>query len=139
MKERIQRHFPWITALILAVFCGCFLLMYVSPMKDVSLDLSVRPPDSLDYDPEQYDSKGWSVYTRQGDAADFRDVTDIDAVDDVIEQIDKLRSYRRDSKLEKKLPDRFFPQKIFVFIHCEESLSNEYRKPQQMNRGSFIR
>lgn len=69
MKERIQRYFPWVTALILAMFCGCFLLMYVSPMKDVSLDLSVRSPDSLDYDPEQYDSKGWSVYTRQGDAA----------------------------------------------------------------------
>lgn len=57
-----------ITTLILGVFCACILMMYVMPMKDVSLDLSFRSlEDSLNYDPEQYDSKGWSVYIRQGD------------------------------------------------------------------------
>ena len=69
MRHRLLHYGPLVIALILAVFCACILFIYVSPMEDVSLDLSLIPQeDSLDYDPEQFDSKGWTVYTQEGEA-----------------------------------------------------------------------
>ena len=66
-KYRLQQHIPLILALILGIVCTCTLLTYAKPMEDVSLDLSLGPDDSLDYDPESFDSKGWTVYTQEGD------------------------------------------------------------------------
>lgn len=67
MHRRFLQYWPLMIALILAFFCTCILLIYVSPMEDVSLDLSLIPQeDSLDYDPDQFDSKGWTVYIQEG-------------------------------------------------------------------------
>ena len=68
MRERIRRHIPLIVSLILAAFCACILCMYVSPMEDLSLDLSLMPAEEgfVDIDPESFDSKGWTVYTQAG-------------------------------------------------------------------------
>lgn len=41
-------------------------MMYASPMEDVSLNLSLAVGDSLDYDPADFDNKGWTVYTQEG-------------------------------------------------------------------------
>ena len=68
MRNRIQRYTPMMIALLMALFCSAFLMIYVSPMKDVSLDLSLAPQeDALVLDPEDFDSKGWSVYTQEGE------------------------------------------------------------------------
>ncbi len=40
--------------------------MYASPMEDVSLNLSLAVGDSLDYDPADFNNKGWTVYTQEG-------------------------------------------------------------------------
>ena len=68
MRNRIQRYAPMMIALLMALLCASFLMIYVSPMKDVSLDLSlVSREDSLVINPEEFDSKGWTVYTQEGD------------------------------------------------------------------------
>lgn len=41
-------------------------MMYASPMEDVSLNLSLAVGDSLDYNPADFDNKGWTVYTQEG-------------------------------------------------------------------------
>jgi len=52
---------------------GAVLLMYAFPMSDVSLDLSLMPKsDELVLDPEDFDSKGWTVYT-----ADAENITEL--------------------------------------------------------------
>ena len=69
MKERIRRHGPLIVSLILVVFCACILIMYVSPMEDLSLDLSLMV-EAEGFLPEEFgepDTKGWTVYTQEGD------------------------------------------------------------------------
>ena len=69
MKERIRRHGPLIVSLILAVICACTLIMYVSPMEDLSLDLSLMV-EAEGFLPEEFgepDTKGWTVYTQEGD------------------------------------------------------------------------
>ena len=68
LKEHIRRHIPLIVSLILAVFCACILCIYVSPMEDLSLDLSLTVEDGfISDDPADYDSKGWTFYTQEGD------------------------------------------------------------------------
>ena len=68
MKDRIQRYIPLVLALLLAVLCAWVFTIYASPMEDVSLDLSLIPQeDRLIADPEQFDNKGWTVYTQEGD------------------------------------------------------------------------
>ena len=67
MIERIRRYGSWILSLILAVFCACILCIYVSPMEDLSLDLSLMVEEGFaDIDPANFDSKGWTVYTQEG-------------------------------------------------------------------------
>ena len=67
MKEKLQRYIPLTFAVILGVLCLWVLLIYVKPMSDVSLDLSlVSQEDALIIDPKDFDDKGWSVYTQQG-------------------------------------------------------------------------
>lgn len=50
------------------LMAGSVLGIYAQPMPDISLDLSLVPQeDSMVLDPENFDSKGWSVYTQEGD------------------------------------------------------------------------
>lgn len=68
MKKRIWQYAPGIIALLLALLCTGALMIYVRPMEDVSLDLSLAPQeDGLLIDPEKFDSKGWTVYTQEGE------------------------------------------------------------------------
>lgn len=64
MREKWIRHWPLILALILGILCGCVLMIYVTPMEDVILDLSLlAQEDRLDETPG--DAKGWTVYTQE--------------------------------------------------------------------------
>lgn len=68
MKKRIQRLVSPFLALTLSVLCACVFTIYVKPMEDVSFDLSLIPQeDRLVADPEQFDDKGWTVYTQEGE------------------------------------------------------------------------
>ena len=67
MCDKLIRHGPLILALILAVFCAGVLMMYVEPMEDVFLDLSLMSlEDGAAPSPEGPDTKGWTVYTQEG-------------------------------------------------------------------------
>lgn len=67
MRDKLIRHGPLILALILAVFCAGVLMIYVEPMEDVFLDLSLMSlEDGMDPIPEEPDTKGWTVYTQEG-------------------------------------------------------------------------
>ena len=65
MRKKWVRYGPLILALVLGILCSCVLMMYVKPMEDVILDLSLMPQeDSLDAPPET--DTGWTVYTQEG-------------------------------------------------------------------------
>ena len=67
MRKNMTRSIPLVTALLLAVFCTCMLCIYVSPMEDLSLDLSLTVEDGFaEIDPANFDTKGWTVYTQEG-------------------------------------------------------------------------
>ena len=68
MKERVNQYSPLLLALVCLVLFGWVLSMYVQPMEDISIDLSLIPQeDRLLADPEDFDSKGWTVYTAEGE------------------------------------------------------------------------
>lgn len=68
MKEQIKRYGPCVLALLLVVVFAGALMIYVAPMEDVSLDLSLTPlEDCLELDPDNFDYKGWTVYTQEGE------------------------------------------------------------------------
>ena len=55
-------------ALVFFLFFGSLLLLYVRPMEDVSLNLSLGfTEDNVAFDSEHYDQKGWTVYTQDGE------------------------------------------------------------------------
>lgn len=55
-------------AVILCLVFGAVLLIYVPPMEDVFLDLSLcSTEDNMITDPADFDSKGWTVYTKDGE------------------------------------------------------------------------
>lgn len=66
-----QKLHTLLTILVSLVFLAIFyhiLVMYVTPMEDISLDLSLSSKeDALVIDPEDYDPKGWTVYTKEAD------------------------------------------------------------------------
>ena len=67
MRDKLIRHGTLILALVLAVFCAGVLMIYVEPMEDVFLDLSLMyMEDGMDPIPEEPDTKGWTVYTQEG-------------------------------------------------------------------------
>lgn len=67
MRDKLIRHGPLILALILAVFCAGVLMIYVKPMEDVFLDLSLMSlEDDIEPTLEGFDTKGWTVYTQEG-------------------------------------------------------------------------
>lgn len=69
MKKNIYRSLLTILALFLCIGLGSILLLYSKPMKDFSLNLSLMLEDGAD--PESFDSKGWSVYTQEGDLVTY--------------------------------------------------------------------
>ena len=65
MREKWVRYGPLILALILGILSSTVLMMYVKPMEDVILDLSlISQEDSLDAPLEN--TTGWTVYTQEG-------------------------------------------------------------------------
>lgn len=68
MKDKLQKILVIVIAAALFIGFAGVLMMYRQPMEDVSLDLSLIPQeDGLLIDPDSFDSKGWSVYTQEGD------------------------------------------------------------------------
>lgn len=66
MKNNAHIWLSILVALVLSITFGLVLTMYVPPMDDVSLDLSLSIEDSLE-DPIDFDSKGWTVFIQEGD------------------------------------------------------------------------
>lgn len=54
-----------IIAAVIGLIFGFCLLLYIQPMEDLSVNLSLLLADGQE--PEDYDSKGWRVYTQEGD------------------------------------------------------------------------
>ena len=65
MKLSTQKVFPMVIAIIILLIFGGVLTIYTTPMENISLDLSLMLPDGAD--PAEYDEKGWTVYTQEGD------------------------------------------------------------------------
>ena len=65
MVKRIKHFVPLAVALILVIACAWVLTVYVDPMKDVSMDLSLVVSDD-NADPADFDNKGWTVYVQEG-------------------------------------------------------------------------
>ena len=70
MKQNVLRWLlPALSLAVCVVFCTT-LLIYVKPMEDISLDLSLGfSEEAILDDPVEYDEKGWQVCTREGDTA----------------------------------------------------------------------
>ena len=70
MKEKVHKSLSAILALVFCIAFGAVLSIYITPMEDVSLDLSLVLSQSEGIlempDPEDYDEKGWTVYTQEG-------------------------------------------------------------------------
>ena len=60
---------------------------------------------------------GEQTHTRQGGRADARDMADVDAVHDVIQQVDHLRHDGGDHQLEQELLDVSGPH-VLPFLLC---------------------
>lgn len=69
MKGKISAGFAIFLALVLCAVFGTVLMLYTCPMEDVSLNLSLQPEGEavLKADLENYDRRGWTVYTAEGD------------------------------------------------------------------------
>ena len=65
MKEKIRKLIIVIAAAAVCVAFGAVLGIYTQPMEDLSLDLSLFLPDGAS--PEDFDDKGWTVFTQEGD------------------------------------------------------------------------
>lgn len=66
MKVRVHKSLKAILALVLCIAFSIILSIYIHPMEDFSLNLSLMPEEE-DFSPEDFDDKGWTVYTREGD------------------------------------------------------------------------
>lgn len=67
MKRNVQKNVSVIIALVLCITFGVAVSIYANPMENVSLNLSLMP-EGEDFSPENFDDKGWTVYTQEGDA-----------------------------------------------------------------------
>ena len=65
MKISAKKIFPAVIAVIILLIFGTVLIVYTTPMENISLDLSLMIPDGAD--PSEFDEKGWTVYTQEGD------------------------------------------------------------------------
>lgn len=66
MKNNAHIWLSILVSLVLSIAFSLVLTMYIPPMDDVSLDLSLTVEDSLEA-PTDYDSKGWTVFIQEGD------------------------------------------------------------------------
>lgn len=53
--------------LAICILFGAVLMMYAPPMEDISLDLSLGTQEEIIDAPTEYDEKGWTVYTQNGE------------------------------------------------------------------------
>lgn len=65
MKKKLLRNITTLLALVLCILFGAILMMYASPMEDAYLDLSLMGEDAIEIDPEDFNNKGWTVYTQE--------------------------------------------------------------------------
>lgn len=65
MKKKVLRNITTLLALVLCILFGAILMMYASPMEDAYLDLSLMGEDAIEIDPEDFNNKGWTVYTQE--------------------------------------------------------------------------
>ena len=73
MNHKLQNYIIITASVIIGALFLSILLMYISPMKDITLDLSLGFSDEATFDkPSEYDDKGWTVYTKNGE-----DVTEL--------------------------------------------------------------
>ena len=63
MKNNTKNLLCVIVAIILSIIFCTFLCIYLKPTKNVSLNLSLTPEDE-GYVSEEFDNKGWTVYTQ---------------------------------------------------------------------------
>ena len=69
MKNKLQKVLAIVIAAALFITFAGVLMMYRQPMEDASFDLSLVPKENApDVDPNNFDSKGWSVYVQYGEA-----------------------------------------------------------------------
>ena len=66
LKDRLQKTLTILLAVGIAIVFSAFLLMYVRPMKDVVLDLSLVARGEV-ASSDNVDEMGWEVFTREGD------------------------------------------------------------------------
>lgn len=67
MKTKIKMFLTALSCFVLCLVFGAALIMYTHPMEELSLDLSLAPQTDSPH-PEDFDEKGWRVYTQEGDA-----------------------------------------------------------------------
>lgn len=65
MKPNITKPFQITLCALIALIFGTIMLIYVRPMADVSLDLSLMIDDGEG--PEDFDDHGWTVFSQNGD------------------------------------------------------------------------
>ena len=63
MKSHIKQWFSALLALVFFAVFSAALMIYVPPMEDVTLNLSMMLDDGVKPAPDNFDSKGWTVYT----------------------------------------------------------------------------
>lgn len=66
MKQNISKILAGVLCVAILIGFGAVLSSYARPMKNVSLNLSLTPEGEA-IEPEAFDDKGWTVYTREGD------------------------------------------------------------------------
>lgn len=67
MKHNFHIRLSILIASILIISFSFVLMMYIPPMEDVSLDLSLMSIEDSIEDPKDFDSKGWTVFIQEGD------------------------------------------------------------------------
>lgn len=74
MKKQLKLFFSIPLSLSLCILASLILTLYLKPMEDLSLNLSLTPEgeavvaDNFEELVETYDHKGWTVYTADGDS-----------------------------------------------------------------------
>ena len=64
MKHKMKLMGTGVIIFLICAFYCSILTMYVRPMEDLSLDLSLLLADNAS--PEDFDEKGWTVFTQEG-------------------------------------------------------------------------
>ena len=68
MNEKLHKSLSAILSLVICIVFGIILTIYINPMEDISLNLSMMLEDGAVSDKEHFDYKGWTVYVQDGEA-----------------------------------------------------------------------